>query len=180
MPLGGAWPMACCKCGADGGGAALRDRRHRLSFTPPWTFAVLALSPLIGALCMALARRRAPYSIPICASCDRAYDAARRATWLSALPGLALLLLAPVAWAQGGSGWGAPSVLAALAVLFVVPSVVARVVLRPRFVRATKIDDVAAWVGGVHPAVRVQASAASLATLASCTEGALENGWRSP
>jgi len=141
-------PDVCLKCGAR---ANLVRKRKRFQWVPQWTYVLLVLSLLFGAIAMAIMQKRGTLDIPLCEPCKSRWTHATVAIVLTVLGILLVLPLGGVMVAV------LPEDVAPLiAILFVLAWLVAvvivsRVYVRARTVWAKRIENNYITVAGVHP-----------------------------
>jgi hypothetical protein len=134
MPL---FPAVCMKCGAHDG---IVRRKVQFQWRPVWArFLVFCI---IGIIVLLVTTRRANLEIPLCASCNARWSAARNA----GIAGVVVLVAAFIAVRVTDAGRPAIGGLIALIAAFVVLSLV---FIRPRVLPVKRIDDEQIILGGV-------------------------------
>jgi len=141
-------PDVCLKCGAR---TNLVRKRKKFQWVPQWTYVLLVLSLLLGAIAMAILQKRGTLDLPLCASCKTRWTHATIAIVLTVLGILVVLPLVGVVAAVLPEDSG-PIVAVMLMVAWLVAVVVvSRVYVRARTVWAKRIENNSITVAGVHP-----------------------------
>lgn len=141
-------PDVCLKCGAR---TDLVRKRKKFQWVPQWTYVLLVLSLLLGAIAMAILQKRGTLDLPLCASCKSRWTQATVAIVLTVLAILLVLPLVGVVAAVLPADSG-PLVAVMLMVAWLVAVVVvSRVYVRARTVWAKRIENNNITVAGVHP-----------------------------
>lgn len=148
-------PHVCAKCG---GLHELRGRFQVVKYTPPALYFVLLLGVLPGALLMAALTKKATVIIPLCASCDARWSSALRIFSLSLIFPFVLLVAcwsAAVSLDLLGSGAAGPALayLPFLVSIVAGPLLVRSLLIRPRTLYATSMDERRARLAGACPAM---------------------------
>jgi hypothetical protein len=132
-------PAVCMKCGSHEG---IVRRKVVFQWRPVWArFLVFCI---IGLIILVVTTRRATLEIPLCASCNARWSAARNA----GIAGVVVLVAALVAVRTTDQAARGLAALLALIVAFVVLSVA---FVRPRVLPVQRIDDEEISLKGVHP-----------------------------
>lgn len=142
-------PAVCLKCGAQGD---LVRKRKRFQWVPQWTYVLLVLSLLIGAIVIAIVQKRGTLDVPLCPSCKSRWDVATL-SMAGAVLGIFVVLLAVgvIASADVLGDFGPIFALVLIVGWLVGVVVVSRVVVRARTVWAKRIENGWITVAGVHP-----------------------------
>jgi hypothetical protein len=154
-------PDVCLKCGAR---VDLVRKRKRFQWVPQWTYVLLVLSLLLGAIVMAILQKRGTLDIPLCAQCKSRWTHATIAMVLTVLGILLVLPLAGVLAAVLPQDLGPLVAVLFVLVWLVAVVIVSRVYVRARTVWAKRIENNYISVAGVHPQ--------ALAALAAIASGA--------
>ncbi|MDB4938280.1 MAG: hypothetical protein JWP87_5252 [Labilithrix sp.] len=143
------FPEVCMKCGAHEG---ILRRKVQFRWRPVWArFLVFCI---IGLVILVVTTRRANLEIPLCASCNERWSAARNA----GIAGIVVLVAALIAVRSTGAGRAELGGLFALVAAFVA---LAYVFIRPRVLPVKRIDDAEISLRGVHPRAAEEIVAAS-------------------
>jgi hypothetical protein len=147
------WPLPgmCVKCGRHD---SLMPRHQQFSWFPQWTYLLLLGGLLPAALVQMMLTKKAPFVLPVCAWCNSRWTAGRVLYVLSVLLpiviGIATLFVAAAQMS---------STLAILGGVILLPGMIVSVVavqylvLFPRIVRTTFIDDHVITLVGLSPDV---------------------------
>jgi hypothetical protein len=141
-------PDVCLKCGAR---TNLVRKPKKFQWVPQWTYVLLVLSLLLGAIAMAILQKRGTLDLPLCASCKSRWTQATVAIVLTVLAIFLVLPLVGVVAAVLPEDIG-PLVAVMLMVGWLVAVVVvSRVYVRARTLWAKRIENNYITVAGVHP-----------------------------
>jgi hypothetical protein len=146
---GAVLPEVCVKCGAQ---ANLVRKRRKFQWVPPWTYVLLVVSLLIGAIVMMIVQKRGTLDLPLCTGCKTRWTHATLAM-AGAVLGIFLVLPFVAVVAAVLPDDVAPLVAIVLMLGWLVGVViVSRVFVRARTVWTTRIDKSGyITVAGVHP-----------------------------
>lgn len=133
------FPSVCIKCGVH---KDIERRKAKLQFTPPWARITL-ICGLIGLIVFAVTTKRAELQVPLCPACNKRWTAAR-----NALIACVIALAASVVALRLVDDPKDLLPLVAVAVIAFV--VVAIAFVKPRMLRARKIDDQYVELKGCH------------------------------
>ena len=148
---GAVLPEVCLKCGAR---ADLVRKRKKFQWVPPWTYVLLVVSLLLGAIVMTILQKRGTLDVPLCTACKTRWTHATLAMVgavlgiFLVLPLVAVLAASDVLPADTG-----PLIAVVLMLGWLVGIVViSRVFVRARTVWTTRIEKSGyITVAGVHP-----------------------------
>jgi hypothetical protein len=140
----------CLKCGAR---ENLVRKRRRFQWVPPWTYILLVVSVLIGAIVMAIMRKRGTLDVPLCPSCKSRWT---HATIAIVVALLGIFLVLPLVAVIGSSELVPEDSGPVIAVLLMLGwligvVLVSRVYVRARTLWARRIENNYITVAGVHP-----------------------------
>jgi hypothetical protein len=138
--LGAELPSLCMKCGTDDG---ILLRRVKLQWTPVW--ARLLMFCVIGLVVMLVTTKRVELDVPLCAPCNDRWNAARNVTIVGVAGLIGAFLWLRIA-SDSDARFAALALLGLVACAFVVVLVT---FVRPRTLRAIRIDDREITLGGV-------------------------------
>ena len=141
-------PDVCLKCGAR---TDLARKRKKFQWVPQWTYVLLVLSLLLGAIAMAILQKRGTLDLPLCASCKTRWTHATIAIVVTVLGILLVLPLVGVVAAVLPDDVGPIVAVVLLLAWLVAVVVVSRVYVRARTVWAKRIENNYITVAGVHP-----------------------------
>jgi hypothetical protein len=146
---GAVLPEVCVKCGAR---ANLVRKRKKFQWVPPWTYILLVVSLLIGAIVMTIMQKRGTLDLPLCTECKTRWGHATLAM-VGAVLGIFLVLPLVAVIAAVLPDDIAPLVAIVLMLGWLVGVViVSRVFVRGRTVWTTRIEKSGyITVAGVHP-----------------------------
>jgi hypothetical protein len=152
LPLAQPLPRLCVKCGRTDG---LTVRLQRFRWVSPWVNLLIVAGLVPAIVLQMILTKRALLSLPICPSCD--------SRWSTALVASRLVIYGPLALAVVGcvlgatTNWGGPiaavTVLLLLPAWIIGPALVYFALMRPRSLRATRIDSYAITLAGLCPVV---------------------------
>ena len=152
-------PQICAKCGVQHG---LTARHTKMSWVPGWAYAMVVFGWAIGLIIMAVTRKTAQVTVPVCDSCNKRWSQGNLFFGLSFLPAAFLYLLMIVFAGVDLPDAGAACMLLGTLALLVAPIVVAFAVKRPRAVYPDKIDDHFVYLKGVHTSAAAVACGAPM------------------
>jgi len=136
------WPAICCKCSTRN---RIQYRGHTFVWATPWFWLGLAGGWVILAIVYFIARKRARVELPLCRRCNGRWRTAQ--LWRALV--LVWAITAPIAAVLLDAG---PAVgLTLVTSMFVVPIATILLYVRPRVVRARRIDDRMITLRGVAP-----------------------------
>lgn len=137
---GGDLPLVCMKCGAHEGVAR---RPSSFSWSPLWVWMLMFCA--IGLIARLLLSKTADVAVPLCAPCNARWTAARnvRIATLALLGGAFVFMIRP----SDDPRVLPLSIFAGAVTLYVV---VALLFVRPRTLRAKRIDDEEVLLSAVH------------------------------
>jgi hypothetical protein len=155
-------PEVCLKCGAQQG--LLRKRRN-FTWSPQWTYFLLIVSVLIGAIVIAIMQKRATLDVPLCAQCKSRWT---MATVMMVLAVLGIFIALPLVGVIAASDVlprdaAVPITLFILFAWLIGVVVVSRVFVRGRTLWPRRIENGYVTLAGVNAnalAILAQSSAA--------------------
>jgi hypothetical protein len=141
-------PDVCLKCGAR---ANLVRKHKKFQWVPQWTYVLLVVSLLVGAIVMTILQKRGTLDVPLCPSCKSRWTHATIAIWLTVLAIFLVLPLGGVLAAVLPQDIGPIVAVVFLLAWLVAVVIVSRVYVRARTVWAKRIENNYITVAGVHP-----------------------------
>lgn len=154
LPKQASMPHVCVKCGVQHG---LTERPTKLAYVPGYAYAMIVLGWAIGLIVMAVTRKTAQVSFPVCDTCNKRWSQGKLFFGLSFLPAAFLYLLMFVFAGVDLPDAGAACMMLGTLALVVAPILVSFAITRPRSVVADKIDDHFVYLKGVHASAAMAA-----------------------
>jgi len=139
-------PDVCVKCAAP----STTRRKQQFVYTPPWVFALMIFSLLIGAIVAMIVQKRGTLHLPLCESCARRWRHANLQMLLAALAIPVFLIFGVMIGSASDAG-----IIVAVAIgLGLVALVAVAIVHRDTRLQAKKVDNVAITLLKVHADAR--------------------------